>query len=278
MNRIVTTEERYAELLAWFREYGGVIVAYSGGIDSAFVLLAACEALGRENVLGVTALSAAVPERERRIAAEIAAEIGAPHRFVESHEIERPGYVANAGDRCYHCKTELYQILRTVKNDWRGPEPLVVVNGANADDAGDHRPGMLAAKEAAVSSPLLELGLTKEDVRALARARNLRIWDKPASPCLASRIPYGMSVSVEKLSQIERAENVLFALGFKEFRVRHHDQTARIEVREDDVPRLVEPETRVKVVAELRKLGFLHVALDLGGFVSGNLNRALRDS
>lgn len=275
MNRIVSNEERYDALLAWFRDFGSVIVAYSGGIDSAFVLLAATEALGREHVLGVTAISAAVPDRERRIAAEIAEEIGAAHRFVDSHELERPGYVENAGDRCYHCKTELYHILDSARNTWHGREPLVVVNGANADDAGDHRPGMIAATEAAVRSPLLELGLTKAQVREFARGRGLRIWDKPASPCLASRIPYGMEVNVTKLSQIERAENVLFALGFQEFRVRHHDQTARIEVREEDLQRLVESETRAKIVAEFRRLGFLHVALDLGGFVSGNLNRAL---
>ena len=251
-----------------------ILVAYSGGIDSTLALKAALDARGRANVLAITAVSAAVPEHERKEAAAIAQELNARHRFVDSAEIERPGYVANGFDRCYHCKSELYEILAQVAKA-EGQPPPTVINGANADDPGDHRPGMQAASNANVRSPLIEAQMNKADVRAAARWLNVRIWDKPASPCLSSRIPYNSPVTVEKLKRIEAAEEFLRKHGFREFRVRHEEKTARIEIPAEDMPRLLEDGLRTEIHKRFRELGFLYVSLDLGGFKSGSLNRVM---
>ena len=227
---MITTNAKYERLLNIFRAQPNALIAFSGGIDSTFVLKAALDALGPERVLAVTAVSAAVPAREREEAGAIARELNAPHRFVDSNEIERPGYVANGTDRCFYCKSELYEILGHVaaSESWS-----YVANGANTDDLGDHRPGQLAAAQKGVHSPLIEAEFSKPEIRALAKEFGVRIWDKPASPCLSSRIPYNSPVTVKKLNQIEQAEEYLRAQGFREFRVRHHDRIARIEVPTD---------------------------------------------
>ncbi|MCR9142183.1 MAG: ATP-dependent sacrificial sulfur transferase LarE [bacterium] len=267
MNEI---KQKYATLLDIYREQSGAIIAFSGGIDSTFALKAAIDALGSERVLAITAVSAAVPAREREEAAQLADELGARHRFVDSNEIERPGYAANGFDRCFHCKSELYEILKHVAAQ---EDQRFIANGANVDDLGDHRPGQTAAAQNGVRSPLIEAGFSKAEIRELAREFGLRIWDKPASPCLSSRIPYNTPVTVKKLNQVESAEQILRDLGLREFRVRHHERIARIEARAEDMPKLLVESTRAKIVAGFRELGFLYVSLDLGGFQSGNLNR-----
>lgn len=266
---------KYARLVKLLEREERALIAFSGGIDSTFVLKAALDALGPDRVLAITAVSAAVPQRERVEAKRIATELNAPHRFVDSNEIERPGYVANGFDRCFHCKSELYSILSHVSQSegW-----LYVANGANTDDQGDHRPGMQAATNASVRSPLIEAHFSKNEIRAMAKALGLRIWDKPASPCLSSRIPYNSPVTPQKLSQVEAAEECLRGFGLREFRVRHHERIARIELRPEEIPLLIKEDVRAAVVRELRDIGFLYVSLDLGGFQSGSLNRVIPDN
>jgi uncharacterized protein len=258
-------------LRGFFRELGSVVVCYSGGIDSAFVLAVAHQELGTR-CIGLTAVSPSLPESEKLQAAEIAGRLGARHELVESHEIERPGYVANGPDRCFHCKTELYDIAEAKKKEWGLAH---VVNGTNLDDLGDYRPGLEAAKNAEVRSPLVECGFHKSDVRAAARSLDLGVWDKPASACLSSRIPYGTSVTRERLSQIEGFESDLKALGFRQLRVRWHDKIARIEVDVSELGRLVEPGIRERVVDAGKRHGFSYVALDLAGYRTGSHNEVL---
>lgn len=248
---------------------GSAVVCFSGGLDSALVLAVAARTLG-ERALGLTTVGPALPARERADAAAFAAEIGARHRFLESNELARPGYVANGADRCFHCKSELYDLAEAV----RAEEGFATVcNGTNLDDLGDHRPGLLAASAAAVRSPLVEAGLRKADVRRLAEHLGLRVWNKPASACLASRLPYGTSVTPERLSRVEQLEAALAALGFRQLRVRFHDPVARIELALDELPRALEQ--REPIVAAGRAAGFLHVTLDLAGYRLGSHNEAL---
>jgi uncharacterized protein len=248
-------------------------VAFSGGVDSAVVARAAALACGG-NAVAITAVSASLAEGEREAAQELARTIGIPHRILETTEFENADYLKNAPDRCYFCKTELYtQIARLAPE----LELDTVVNGANLDDRGDHRPGMKAASEYQVRSPLIEAGLTKKDVRALARDWDLPVWDKPASPCLSSRIAYGLEVTPERVTRVDQAERLLREeLGIRELRVRHeaHD-LARIEIPADEIARLVEPATRERVAAALHALGFKYVTIDLDGFRSGSMNALL---
>lgn len=248
-----------------------VVVAYSGGLDSAFVLYAALAACGVERVEAVTAASPAVPQREREHAERVARDLGARHRFVETRELERDGYVRNDRDRCFFCKSELYSVLQRLAEE---SETAWFCNGANIDDLGDHRPGLEAARQNSVHAPLVDAGLHKMEVRMLARALGLAWWDKPASPCLSSRIPYGQAVTPEKLARIEATEDALYRLGFREFRVRCHEEgrLARIELAVGDLPRLVEPELREAAFAAAKQAGFALVTLDLGGLQSGGLN------
>lgn len=258
---------------------GRLAIAFSGGVDSTLLLALALEALPPEQVVAITARSESLPAAELEGCRRIAAGLGAALIEVRTEELARGGYRDNAGDRCYHCKTELFERIDDEVRE--AQDVAAVAYGATVDDLGDHRPGMRAAREHAVLAPLAEAGLTKAEIRELSRELGLETWDKPAHPCLASRIPYGQRVSAEKLSRIEGAEVVLRELGLDELRVRHHDQVgshaplARIEVPLAELPRLLEVGVRERVVRELRALGFQYVVLDLEGFRSGGLNDLL---
>lgn len=268
--RLLESRDRLLTILAG---YGRVAVAFSGGVDSAVVAQAARLACGA-NAVAVTAVSPSLAAGELENAVALAERIGIRHRIIETREFERPGYVANAGDRCWFCKTELYTRIEPMLPELGAD---VIVNGANLDDRGDYRPGMKAASEHAVRSPLIEAGLTKADVRALARMWDLPVWDKPASPCLASRIAYGVEVTPERVARVDAAERFLREeLAAAELRVRlEANDLARIEVPLEFVPRMAEGDLRDRVVERLRELGFRYVTLDLEGFRSGSLNAAL---
>jgi uncharacterized protein len=270
MNNAV--ERKYQELQRRLRELESVLVAFSAGVDSALLLKVAVLTLGRDKVLAVTGRSPSVPTAELNSAAALAAECGARHEFLDTSEFDNPNYVANPNDRCYHCKTELFSRLGPLARQ-RGLQ--AVVSGANADDLGDYRPGLNAAREQAVRAPLSEIGITKAELREIAAHLGLSIHDKPASPCLSSRVPYGEAVTPEKLARIDAAETYLRELGFRECRVRHHERLARIEVPVDAIERLLAPALRAQVEARLRDLGFQYVTVDLRGFRSGSLNEVL---
>ncbi len=260
------------QLVRTLRSYGKVAVAYSGGIDSTVVARAAVEAIG-ESAVAVTAVSDSLASGELEEATAIAEQIRIRHRIIRTDEFANPEYVRNSPDRCYHCKSELYgQLSRML--DELGVD--VIASGANTDDLGDHRPGMRAAAENGVRHPLQECGLGKTEVRALAKAWGLPTWDKPATPCLSSRIAYGVEATPERTRMIDQAEQWLRRQGLRVLRVRYHDgDLARVEVPLDDLPRLVDLQTRGELVAAFRALGFKFVTLDLEGFRSGSFNGSL---
>jgi uncharacterized protein len=248
-----------------------LVVAYSGGVDSAYLAYAAHQALG-DKMLAVTALSASYSERDRQEAAEVVARFKLPHEFIETDELANPAYRANNPDRCYFCKDELFDRLDELV-ERRGF--AAVAYGVNLDDQGDWRPGQRAAREHQVLAPLLDAGLTKADIRELSRRAELPVWNRPASACLSSRIAYGIEVTPERLAVIERGEAALRELGFRQFRVRHHDQLVRIEIAPEELPRALAPEMARKFVEIFRPLGFNFVTLDLEGYRSGSLNTHL---
>ncbi len=265
-------EGKEAALEGALRELPSLVVAYSGGVDSAFLAYAAHRALGTA-VLCVTADSPSYPERHRAIARRVARQFGLNHLVIQTAEMARPEYRANPANRCYFCKHELYTHLSAIARERCIP---VIADGSNADDRGDYRPGRQAAREFGVRSPLDEVDLTKDDIRELSRRAGLPTWDEPASACLSSRIPYFTEVTDEKLRMIERAESVLHDLGFRICRVRHHDAIARLELGRDEIARALEPAMSETIDTQLRAIGYSHVTVDLRGYRLGSLNDALR--
>ena len=248
-----------------------ILVAYSGGVDSAYLAYAATAARP-DAVLCVTADSPSYPRRHRDLAVRIAREFNLRHEIINTAEMDRPEYRANPANRCYYCKHELYTHLSAIA---QARKIAVVVDGNNADDRGDYRPGRQAAREFGVRSPLDDAGLTKTEIRELSREAGLPTWDEPASACLSSRIPYQSEVTVAKLQMVERAEEALRTLGFRVCRVRHHDTLARLEISREEMPRALEPETNAAIVRELKAAGYKYVSLDLQGYRTGSLNEVL---
>jgi uncharacterized protein len=262
-------EQRLRELVSSF---DSLIIAFSGGVDSAYLAWVATQVLGPA-ALCITADSPSYPDRHRQLALRLARDFNFRHEIVHTREMERAEYRSNPVNRCYYCKHELYSLLTDVA---REREFEVIADGSNADDRGDYRPGRQAAREFGVRSPLDDVELTKAEIRELSHRAGLPTWDEPASACLSSRIPYHSEVTDEKLRMIERAEDVLRDLGFRVCRVRHHDLLARLEIGRDELPRALEPEIREQLVAGLKAIGYQHVTIDLQGYRTGSLNEGLR--
>jgi pyridinium-3,5-biscarboxylic acid mononucleotide sulfurtransferase len=263
--------EKDASLRRALAGFGSVVVAFSGGTDSAFLAWAATDVLG-DRALCITADSPSYPSRHRALALRLARDFSLRHEFIVSGEMDNPEYRANEPDRCYYCKQDLFTRLTALARE-RGI--AVVADGANADDRGDYRPGRAAARELGVRSPLDDAGLTKAEIRELSRRAGLPTWDEPASACLSSRIPYHSEVTPEKLAMIDKAEAALIDLGFRVCRVRHHGEVARVELAPGEMPRALEPGVREALVRRVKEAGFRFVALDLQGYRTGSLNEGV---
>jgi len=270
----VNLQEKYNSLRQILKELGKVVVAYSGGVDSTLLSKVAVDTVGVENVLACIAKGASLAQSQYLRAIETAKEIGVEVRTVEPNELADAAYSANKADRCFHCKSHLYEILNDIAKEKNFD---CVIGGCNFDDEDDFRPGNRAAKVFGVRCPLMEVKLTKEDIRQLSREMNLPTADVPASPCLASRISYGLEITEQRLKQIEEAEEFLRTLGLVEFRVRHHDKVARIEVHVEDIEKITTEPARSAIVEKLKSLGFKFVTVDLRGFRSGSLNELLTE-
>jgi uncharacterized protein len=260
--------EKYDRLLAIFAEMGSVLIGFSGGVDSTLIAKAAYDALG-DRALAVTGISPSLMIEEANECPKIAAHIGIPYREIRTDEMDDPNYISNPVNRCYFCKSELWDKLMPIAQE---EGYAAVVDGSNVDDLGEFRPGMDAGKERNVRSPLQEAGLNKADIRAISGALGLPTWNKPSHPCLSSRIPHGTFITIEKLDQVGQAEAYLRVLGFRGFRVRHHGEIARLELQPGDFPKMMEQ--RADIVDALTAIGFRFVTLDLAGFKSGSLNPA----
>ncbi|MEP7352280.1 MAG: ATP-dependent sacrificial sulfur transferase LarE [Acidobacteriota bacterium] len=253
------------------RSLGSVIVAYSGGADSAYLAWAAHQSLG-DRAVAITADSASIPESHKRDAEEFARENGFRHEYIETREFDNPDYVKNAPDRCFHCKDELFEQLAVAATQRKIQQ---VIYGVNVDDLGDYRPGQRAAKLHQVKSPLVDAGMTKADIRELSRRAGLKTWDRPASACLSSRIPYGTPVTIQNVKTVERGEEEIKALGFRQFRVRFHGELVRIEIAPEELARALDPAMARAFTTIFRPLGFHYVTLDLEGYRQGSMNAGL---
>jgi uncharacterized protein len=270
----MNTEEKLTRLKEILRAMGTVLVAYSGGVDSSFLAFAANEALGKK-ALAVFGHSPTCPPEDFAVANSLSQKLGLNYRVIETNELEDPQFVANDQNRCYYCKTELFQKLQNIA---KAEGITWVADGTNSDDVGDYRPGRRACAELNIRSPLLEVGFSKDEIRQLSRKYDLPTWDKPSSPCLASRIPYGTSVTADVIGKIAAGELYLRSLGIRTLRLRHHGDIARIEIDEKDMARVLNDETRREIVKRLKAIGYLYVTLDLTGYKTGSLNAVLSET
>jgi uncharacterized protein len=268
---VKTLQAKKAKLTALLSELDSLLVAFSGGVDSTYLLAVAHGVLG-DRLLAVTAFSPVHPESEKKAALALVENMGVRHTLIPSGEMALPEFTRNPSDRCYHCKVHLFGGLLRLAEE-KGLQ--YVAHGANLDDLNDYRPGLQAAREMGIKAPLMDAELTKADIRELAREMGLAVWDKPAMACLASRIPYGTTLTVEKLAMVEKAEKVLHELGFRHCRVRHHGSLARIEVPMAAFQAILEKKLATEIVSRLQTLGFLHISLDLEGYTQGSMNRAV---
>jgi uncharacterized protein len=265
------TQQKFNELKTVLKEMGSALVAFSGGVDSTFLVKVAQNILG-DQILAVIASSESYPKSETQGALEIAKELGVPYMVIRTRELDNPDFANNPPDRCYHCKSELFSRLKAIAAE-KGLS--FVLDGSNVDDLGDYRPGLQACEELGIRSPLKEVRLGKSEIRMLSRHMNLPTWNKPSLACLASRFPYNSVIDKASLEQVAKAEEYLWSLGFSQVRVRHHGPIARVEVDSEGVHRLLEPTFRAKIVEKLKHLGYAYVTLDLAGYRTGSMNEPL---